>query len=405
MTKTKQYVQYKYKVEMTYIDSVKNRNTKIRTECIKSLIIDHNYDVNCMPILFATMDLDKALVDNMIINMNTNLFIVAVYRLNNLSTTKEEVLVFRDKFTYFLSDDVNKHSTLDYNEENIEENQGNVFKHIVMGLMSLSNIDKNKRSLEFSMINCTMYDCVRYCTSHYNNLVIEPFSFNETNDRIILPPQNSVNSALRYLNSYRVFYYTPYRFYEDLNYTYLISSSGRAIPKKDEKVSSILIRISDIQYNESRDVGMQVDPTSNSCEILVNYADTTIFDNTLSNKSRTKLRGISTNGVQEKQLTHTAPYLKDKVKNIRLFNDNDNTIYNLEADSNSKNVIISFSKNDLDMELLTINKKISVKLIDRYKQHNGEYLLYRKKECLIREDERFSITSIVNLRKIDENIE
>ena len=72
MTKTKQYVQYKYKVEMTYIDSVKNRNTKIRTECIKSLIIDHNYDVNCMPILFATMDLDKALVDNMIINIINN---------------------------------------------------------------------------------------------------------------------------------------------------------------------------------------------------------------------------------------------------------------------------------------------------------------------------------------------
>lgn len=401
MADNKLIMRYKYKIEMTYLNIVKNKNTEINSEHIKSVIIDHNYDVNCMPVIFAIMELSKALVDDMIVNINDNLILMAIYKYNDLSETKEEIEVFRDKFAYFLPDDVNANDPVDYNDENKIENMGNTHRSITIGLMSVNHINRNKKVLELNVTNNSIYDCVKYCTSHFNNLIIEPFSFNDIHDRIIMPAQTSVNNALKYLNNYRVFYYTPFRFYQDFNYTYLISSSGKAIKKSDELYSSVIIQVRDIDALDANEIGMIINKSSKTYEILVNYAYTNVYDNTLSNKSRTKLKGITSSGTSTKTLVHSTSYLNNKVKNIRLNNDNTNALYNLEADSNSKNILLYFSKNDLDMDVLSINKKISVRHIDRYSEHNGDYLLYRKRECLIRENDTFIMDTMVNLRKIE----
>lgn len=401
MADNKLIMRYKYKIEMTYLNIVKNKNTEINSEHIKSVIIDHNYDVNCMPVIFAIMELSKALVDDMIVNINDNLILMAIYKYNDLSETKEEIEVFRDKFAYFLPDDVNANDPVDYNDENKIENMGNTHRSITIGLMSVNHINRNKKVLELNVTNNSIYDCVKYCTSHFNNLIIEPFSFNDIHDRIIMPAQTSVNNALKYLNNYRVFYYTPFRFYQDFNYTYLISSSGKAIKKSDELYSSVIIQVRDIDALDANEIGMIINKSSKTYEILVNYAYTNVYDNTLSNKSRTKLKGITSSGTSTKTLVHSTSYLNNKVKNIRLNNDNTNALYNLEADSNSKNILLYFSKNDLDMDVLSINKKISVRHIDRYSEHNGDYLLYRKRECLIRENDTFVMDTMVNLRKIE----
>jgi hypothetical protein len=75
-------------------------------------------------------------------------------------------------------------------------------------------------------------------------------------------------------------------------------------------------------------------------------------------------------------------------------------IKNIEADSNNSNFFLYFSKNDLDTNIFTINKKISVNHIDAYKEFNGTYLLSRKREVYSREDESFIMTSMINLHMI-----
>ena len=387
---------------MTYLNLDKNLDTPLRVEFIKTIVIDHNYDKNSMPILFVTMKLDKSLVDDMILNINKNLILLAIYKYDNLSDTKEEVEIFRDKFTYFLPDGVNANDPIDYTEENEKEHRGNTFRDIVMGLISINHINRNKKYLELNTVNSTIYDCARYCTSHFDNLVIEPFIFNDVHKRIIMPGQESVRKALEFLNSYRVFYYTPFRFYQDFDYTYVISSSGLAIPKDNELYSSIVINIRDILESDANDVGLVENKTSGTYEVPVSYVNTSVYDNTIANKSRTKLKGISSTGSIEKSLNNVADYSEDKISRVRLNNDNDNMIYNLQADTNNKNVLVYFSKADLDSTVFSINKKISVHHIDRYQQYNGNYLLYRKRECYIREDSTFVLNTMINLRKVDE---
>ena len=403
MAKNKRiYSQYRYKAEMTYLNLDKNVDTPLRVEFIKTIVIDHNYDKNSMPILFVTMKLDKSLVDDMILNINKNLILLAIYKYDNLSDTKEEVEIFRDKFTYFLPDGVNANDPIDYTEENEKEHRGNTFRDIVIGLISINHINRNKKYLELNTVNSTIYDCARYCTSHFDNLVIEPFIFNDVHKRIIMPGQESVRKALEFLNSYRVFYYTPFRFYQDFDYTYVISSSGMAIPKDNELYSSIVVNIRDILESDANDIGLVENKTSGTYEVPVSYVNTLVYDNTIANKSRTKLKGVSSTGSIEKSLNNVADYSEDKISRVRLNNDNDNMIYNIQADTNNKNVLVYFSKADLDSTVFSINKKISVHHIDRYQRYNGNYLLYRKRECYIREDSTFILSTMINLRKVDE---
>lgn len=403
MAKNKRvYSQYRYKAEMTYLNLDKNVDTSLRVEFIKTIVIDHNYDRNSMPILFVTMKLDKSLVDDMILNINKNLILLAIYKYDNLSDTKEEVEIFRDKFTYFLPDGVNANDPIDYTEENEKEHRGNTFRDIVIGLISINHINRNKKYLELNTVNSTIYDCARYCTSHFDNLVIEPFIFNDVHKRIIMPGQESVRKALEFLNSYRVFYYTPFRFYQDFDYTYVISSSGMAIPKDNELYSSIVVNIRDILDSDANDIGLVENKTSGTYEVPVSYVNTSVYDNTIANKSRTKLKGVSSTGSIEKSLNNVSDYSEDKISRVRLNNDNDNMIYNLQADTNNKNVLVYFSKADLDSTVFSINKKISVHHIDRYQQYNGNYLLYRKRECYIREDSTFILSTMINLRRVDE---
>lgn len=404
-TDKKIYVQYKYKVEMTYLNLVKDISTDIKNECVKTIIIDNNYDVNSMPILYATLKLDKSLVDDMILNIDTNLIILAIYKYNILDEEPQDIEVFRDKFTYFLPDDVNKNNAIDYNEANDEEHLGNTFRDVSIGLMPIKMINNNKRYTELNVVNNTVYDCAKYCLSHLDNLVLEPFSFNDKQDRIIMPAQESIRKALEFLNSYKVFYYTPFRFYQDFKYSYLISSSGRAIPKDNEQYSSIVVEIRDTDEIDANEEGLIINKTSGSYEVVVNFVNASVYDNTIANKSYNKLKGISSTGTTEKTLSNSASYSTDKVHRVRLNNDNENMIYNIEADRNNKNILVYFSKTDLDMDLFTINKKISIHHIDRYQDCNGDYLLYRKRECLIREDESFVLETIINMRKIEKSFE
>ena len=394
-------MQYRYTIEMYYLDTINEKNVEIKNECLKMLVIDHNFMQNCMPIIMASLKLDKSLVDDMIKNCNDNMIMLAINKYDDLTDDKQEVECIRKKFTYFLPKSANKNDPIDYNEVTEEENLGNTYTEVEIGLLCVDHINNNKHSCEIMAKNNTIYDCVKYVTSHISRMIIEPFSYNSEFEQLIMPTKDSVKQALQFLNDFRVFYYTPYRYYNDFNYTYIISSSGRATEKQDELYSSIIIDIKDIDDASANDVGVIANKTSETYEVPVNYVNTEVYDNTIVNKSKTKLKGISSTGSDTKSLVNRASYMNEKTQSIRLNNDNTNMISNLEAVDNDGNFLVFISKNDLDMELFTINKRISIHNIERYQEYNGDYLLSRKRECFVREDNTFVLTTMLNLRRIE----
>lgn len=399
MSKTRA-TSYKYTVSMAYLDQKRGKSTDIRTECIKFIIIDHNYEDNYMPIIYASISLDKKLVDDMILNCNDNLFMIALFKYDELTNEKQEIECFRKKFTYFLPNSVNSHDSVDYNEDTVDEHLGNSYTNITLGLMCIDHINNNKQSFKILEKNITIGQATKQVMNHFDNLIMEPIGDSTIIPQLMLPEKNSVSKTLRSLNNIRVLYETPYRYYQDFNFTYLLSSSGRAIKKNNEIYSSVILSIEDIVSSSANEVGVIINKTSKTYEVNVNYISTEVYDNTIINKSQTNLVGMTSSGVIKSSLKNKASYITEKDNTIRLNNDNEGMLNNIAADKNNSNFLVYLQKEDLDTDLLTPNKRITIHHIDRYKEHNGDYLIYRKRECYVREDESFILNTMVNLKEI-----
>lgn len=392
--------QYRYTVEMVYLDQKRGKSTDIKTECIKFIIIDHNYDENNMPVIYAHLKLDKKLMDDIIMNCNDNLMMMALCKYDDLTDNKQEIECFRKKFTYFLPNDVNSHDPVDYNEETASEHLGNTYKDVTIGLMSVDHINNNKRAFQIIQKNETIGKAVEKTMEHFDNLIMEPIGDSTIIPQLMLPVKNSVSKTLDALNEVRVLYDTPYRYYQDFNNTYLISSSGKAIKKSGDNFTSIIFEIEEITSKAANDVGIILNKSSQTFQIPVNYVNTEVYDNTIVNKSQTNLIGMTSSGTVKNPLKNRSSYINDKDVTLRLNNDNEGMINNMAADHNNNSLLVYIQKTDLDTDVLTLNKRITIHHIDRYKQHNGDYLLYRKRECYLREDLSFILNTMINLKKI-----
>ena len=400
MDNKKRAVQYRYTVSMSYLDQKRNKYTDIKTECIKFIVIDHNYETNFMPIIFVNLSLDKKLVDDMILNCNDNLIMLALHKYDALSNDKQEIECFRKKFTYFLPNDVNKHDPIDYNDTTASQYLGNTYTVIALGLIAIDHINNNKRSFRILSKDVTIGQATKQIMSHFDNLIMEPIGDSNIIPQLMLPEKNSVSKTLKALNNIRVLYNTPYRYYQDFNFTYLLSSSGRAIKKSGELYNSVIFKIEDIISNTANDIGVIINKSSQTYEIPVNCINTAVYDNTIINKSQTNIIGMTSSGSIKTSLKNKSSYTTDKDTTIRLNNDNEGIIDNIVADKNNNNFLVFIQKTDLDTELLSPNKQITIHHIDRYKEHNGNYLIYRKRECYLREDSTFVLNTLINLKEI-----
>ena len=254
--------QYKYTMSMVYLNQKLNKSTDIKTECIKFVVIDHNYTENYMPILYVNMKLDKKLIDDMIVNCNHNLMMLAIYKYDELTTEKQEVECFRKKFTYFLPNDVNKHDPIEYNEETASQNIGDTYRDITLGLICIDHINNNKRSFKILEKNTTIGQVTNKIMNHFDNLIMEPIGDSTVISQLMLPEKNSVSKTLMALNNIRVLYDTPYRYYQDFNFTYLLSSSGRSIKKSGELYTSVIFEIEDIISKKANDIGIIINKSS-----------------------------------------------------------------------------------------------------------------------------------------------
>ncbi len=392
--------QYKYTVSMVYLDQVRNKSKTIKTESIKFIVIDHNYLKNSMPIVYVNLRLDKKLLDDMKLNCNKNLIVLAINKYDNLTNEKQEIECFRKKFIYFIPNDANTNDPIDYNDATTDEHLGNTYESVQIGLMCLDHINNNKKNFKFSMQNVTISEPVKQVMDHFPNTIIETIGDPTVLKQLTVPQKDSVRQMLNSLNDIRVFYNTPYIYYQDFTNTYLISSSGKAIPKQGELYSSVIFEIEDVTSKRANEIGVINNKSSQTYQIPVNYVNTDIYDNTIANKSQTELIGMTSSGASSAKLKNQASYSKNKTSTIRLNNDNEGMLDNIKAQKDMDSFMIAIQKMDIDTDVLSLNKRITIHNIDRYKEHNGDYLMFRKQEMYLREDSNFIMSTKVCLKEI-----
>ena len=383
---------YKYSIDLRYIKQKERISQEIKPEHIRSIIIDRDYKANNLPIMFMNITLDKKLIDDMIKNYDKNTMVLTIYKYiyrENKLVTKTRYI--HAEMTYFIPDDLNYRSSLDYDEKENQE-RDDITKNITIGLMGNNSINNNKRTINGTLKNTTMINAVHYCTSHLN-MVIERFTYNETIPELLIPPQSTVSSAIKYLNNIKVFYNTPYRFFIDFDCGYLLSSAGTMVPKKGDSINSILIIIRDPLHPQAMEEGMITNYNTKNYQIDISAADSQVYQNRVTEKLYTSLSGISEQGQTKSQALNInqSKYSNDKTEIIRTPSSNPNLLQNVTAGTNQTSSHVTLNKVDVDASVFTPNKRYIIRNYDGHKDRDGDFILTRKREIYFFEtDSRFT---------------
>lgn len=387
---------YKYYASLKYV--VENTVYDIDDTSIKTIVIDNNYDELNMPMIFITLGLYKSMANKMILNQQEGTFILDIKRCVANSDMPDLFSDYiNDKFIYFIAGEVDQGVDIDI--ENIETNDDDTV--VTVGLLCLDHVNKNKKTMN-GIVNGNLSSLMYYATSHLP-ILIEPPKNNVTFENKILPPMNSVAKTLKYINSLAVFYPTQYRFFIDFDRSYLISSSGNAIKASDDDITSVLITMYHIDEPEAKIQGMITNTQQSLYEIYVNSADCELSDDNISEKSFNKITANTDSGQTSSTLsTANSSLLTSKTKTIRIGNGNTGLIDNMISSIDTSAIQLLIQKVDIDGSIFTINKEYIIKADNAYntEKYNGKYLLVRKRELYIRNDDTFTMNIMLLFKKI-----
>ena len=391
---------YKYTITLKFI--IGDEVYDVDAYSVKSAVIDSNYKEMNMPLIFVTASIDRKIIDLMVQNQDTGTVIFDMKRCvtnSDMPDLYEDYIV--DEFIYFISDDINKNDEQDFEGPN--EDRTDLFRLTTFGLLCLDHVNKNKRELN-GVLTGKLSSIMYYMTSHLSALVMEPPSTNKMMKNMYLPPTNSTAKALEYLNSLQVFYNTPYRFFIDFDCAYLLSSSGNAVPRKGETINDVLINLINSYKKASKAQGMIIDEAKSMYRLDVSAIDVELADYHVSDKSYSKIVGTDTMGTSTNtMLSRTdGSVVTSKTKAIRIANENSGLLSNMKASLDTAAVQMLVQKTDIDASVLTMNKKYTIKADDVYRSsdYNGTWLLIRKRELYIREDNNFTMSTMLLFEKI-----
>ena len=262
-------MRYKYYIEMTY----KNNNTYIgiNPENIKHLFIDTDFDNDNMPRMYGVFHLDKNIIDEITLNAKTATIFVNIQKVVCDDETGIKLPTnYIGECVYFISNDINYNKEIDYAAEPDRED---IYKQIHMGLMFKNPIEYNKQTVNTTIMNTTMLNSVMQFFQNIP-LLLEGFTYNDVIEQLVVPPQDSLSKTVAFFNSVKVFYDTHYRFFMDNKCAYLISSSGKAVPRADEKYSSVIFSVHPVTDNDAMVLGMEEDDENKCYNVDVNVIDT-----------------------------------------------------------------------------------------------------------------------------------
>lgn len=353
--------QYKYTIEMAF--TVNDTIAYIKPENVKTFLVDHDYDGCNMPKIFTTLNLDKNLADSMILNADVGLINLTIFKfVANTETVNKEIYI-REQFTYFTSKDINYNREIDYTNHEDNKNREDIYKEISIGMMCKKAIDFNKKSINENIVDSTMINIVDLCTKHIP-MVIEPFDYNETIKQLTIPPQDSVSKALKFLNNIAVFYSTPYRYYIDYNIGYLLSTSGKAVPKKDDKYNTIMIELHRSDAQEGNILGMEEDDQNKYYKIHMNAIDSYYGVDTSINKKFGNLSAIldtskeKTEGIVN-SISDALGKVKDCVSNVnKIIEDNMSKIHQTPINLSTQDIQNNFSILKLNESNKSFNSEV-----------------------------------------------
>ena len=260
-----------------------NDTFDIKQENFKTFMRDNNYDKENISKIVCSLTLDKNNVDKVIMNAKTaSIFIYAnkVHVEDDGATQTQDAAqqtAWSGEYSYFITDDINYNKEIDYANN---PDKKDVYKSIFLGLYFKTANEENSATTNNVIVNTAIMNVVMDQLSAFPT-TIQKFDYNEIVDQLTIPPQESLSKFIAFMNSYKVFYTTQYRFFIDCDCIYLLSSCGDSVAKKTEKYSSVYLTIQSLDKAEALVQGMEEDEANKRYSVDINVKDSNYsIDNT-----------------------------------------------------------------------------------------------------------------------------
>ena len=389
---------YRYTADLKYV--LNGTVYDIDTPSIKTMAIDRDYINRNMPMVFITLGVYQSLANKMRLNQDTGYFILDIKRcIYNSGNPDLFTNYISDKFIYFIAGDIDIDNSVEYKEDEPDENI-----IVTLGLLSADHVNKNKKIIN-GVVDGKLSSIMYYVTSGLP-VLIEPVKNNVMMKELVLPPLNSVAKALEYLNSVQVFYDTPYIFFIDFDMSYLLSSSGKSVKAKNDTITTVIMNIFHWEDDpESKIQGINTNKGQSVYQINISSANCEISDNNLSEKLFRKINAANTSGINTSgniSASSSKSPIVSKSKSVRIGNDNNGLLNHMIHTIDSSAVQIVVQKTDIDPDIFTINKEYHIDAYNAYGSdiYNGRYLLVRKRELYVRDDETFTSNTMLSFKKL-----
>lgn len=389
---------FRYTADLKYV--LNETVYDIDTPSIKTMAIDRDYINKNMPMIFLTIGVYQSLANKMLLNQDTGFFILDIKRcIYNSGNPDLFTNYISDKFMYFIAGNIDIDNSIEYKEDEPDENI-----IVTLGLLSMDHVNRNKKTIN-GIVDGKLSSIMYYLTSGLPVLIETPKK-NVMMNGLVLPPLNSVSKSLEYLNSLQVFYDTPYRFFIDFDMSYLLSSSGRSVKAKNDTITTVIMNIFHWEDDPQAKIqGMNTNKNQSVYQIDISSANCEISDNNLSEKLFRNINAANTSGINlSGRISNTSSKspIVSKSKNVRIGNDNNGLLDHMIHAIDSSAVQIVIQKTDMDPDIFTINKEYHIDAYNAYGTdiYNGRYLLVRKRELYVRDDDTFTSNTMLSFRKL-----
>ena len=390
---------YNYNVELSLL--LEDEIINLDQTDINSIIIDSDYDKNTMPIIIVGVNIEPNTYNKFVLNSDTAFVSAKIYKSDVNAVSASNSVYISDRFAYKMTDNPNYNESL-INMSSSEEYINNATFRGYIALINLESIDSNKRLFNTIIKKTDLLSAVVNFISHLN-LCIEPFDDNPSIDQFIIPPIASITNLLNYMNQQFCFYNSGYRYFRDFNITYLLSCSGKAVPTTDDDYATVIIDIVDPSSYSGYDDGIEIDDKSKAYIIHVPANATSIDKDKYIDNSFNSIIGVDSKGNTDKVVLDiprnpesTEKVYLERVNNIKYIN---NTKQALE----SKSLIVTVTKANVDSSILTPNKEYIIKNYKDNSDYDGKFILSYKKEVMILASQGFQSNIVFGLRKINED--
>jgi hypothetical protein len=398
----------------TYIVSafdiiIKDKTYQLTHQNITEMGIEKNFDMEYFPLLYVKL----ALPPTTIIDIYRNKTIVkfrmrldkVVYGSNYKKTVFDEIFItFLPDDKEFFNEDMYKQTKKVTNEEDITT-PTDLQQTYEFYLFNERDINSSNTVLNTVLTNVTMTDVVYYLLSSSNTDTVLMSKLDNTNkyNEIIILPKNIIKN-IEVLNAIYGFYNHGVLLFYDLNTTYFIDKNSMCTAYRVGEYTDVIISVPKSTSTASMVNGSYKD-IENGCYIISVQSDLLTINST--SLSSQQLEGSTTIYVSPSNgdvvtFTPDLKYRDKETKQVIVNNFNNKfTEKELYYKKIENDCIVSFPFKDIDIDILSPNKRFKLDFEDSTMQKNrgGNYRVFSLTCIFTKRDSDFSVQGTCTIKR------